>query len=185
MSDYKIETGARMLELRKKNNKSQSDVAKYLGLTVAAYQNYETGRREAGYEVLANLADFYGVSTDLLLGRCNCMETKEILKQLRKSKDLSMQEFCIKAEISFSTYQNYETGKRIPTADILVKLADFYGVTTDYLLGRDTDCLSAIDRLATEFNLSTFEKKLVEGYVNLPKEIRTDFMEFLHKVYRT
>ena len=109
------------------------------------------------------------------------METKEILKQLRKAKDLSMQEFCNKADISFSTYQNYETGKRIPTADILVKLADFYEVTTDYLLGRDVDGLSSIDRIATEFNMSTFEKKIFEGYVNLPKEMRSDLMEFLHK----
>lgn len=63
------------------------------------------------------------------------METKDILKSLRKSKGYStMQDFCSAAGMSFSTYQNYESGKRIPTADILLKLADFYGVTTDYLL---------------------------------------------------
>lgn len=65
------------------------------------------------------------------------METKDILKSLRKSNGYStMQEFCAAADISFSTYQNYESGKRVPTAEILVKLADFYGVSTDYLLGR-------------------------------------------------
>ena len=69
MNDYKAATGARMCQLRKIQGKSQAEVAKYLELTVAAYQNYEAGRREAGYEVLSKLADFYGVTTDYLLGR--------------------------------------------------------------------------------------------------------------------
>lgn len=69
MSDIKLEAGKRMLELRKQQLKNQSDVAAYLGLTVAAYQNYETGRREAGYETLCKLADYFSTTTDFLLGR--------------------------------------------------------------------------------------------------------------------
>lgn len=69
MSEKKIEIGQRLLRLRKAIKKSQVDVADYLGLTVAAYQNYETGRREANYDTLSKLADFYGVTTDYLLGR--------------------------------------------------------------------------------------------------------------------
>ena len=66
------------------------------------------------------------------------MQTKDILKDLRKSKGFStMQEFCNASNISFSTYQNYESGKRLPTAEFLMQIADFYGVTTDYLLGRE------------------------------------------------
>jgi len=67
------------------------------------------------------------------------MQTKDILKELRKSKGFStMQEFCNASNISFSTYQNYESGKRLPTAEFLMQIADFYGVTTDYLLGRES-----------------------------------------------
>lgn len=69
MSERKIETGKRMLELRKQQGKNQADVAAYLGLTVAAYQNYETGRREAGYDTICKLADYFNVTTDYLLGR--------------------------------------------------------------------------------------------------------------------
>lgn len=69
MSERKIETGKRMLELRKQQGKNQADVAAYLGLTVAAYQNYETGRREAGYDTICKLADYFHVTTDYLLGR--------------------------------------------------------------------------------------------------------------------
>ena len=69
MSERKIETGKRMLELRKQQGKNQADVAAYLGLTVAAYQNYETGRREAGYDTICKIADYFNVTTDYLLGR--------------------------------------------------------------------------------------------------------------------
>ena len=67
--DEKLLFGQRLLELRKKSNKNQADVAKVLGISQPAYQNYENGRREAGYATIAKLADFYGVSTDYLLGR--------------------------------------------------------------------------------------------------------------------
>ncbi len=69
MPEIKIEIGQRMLLLRKKLKVNQAEVAAFLGVSVAAYQNYETGRREANYEMLSKLADFYGVTTDYLLGR--------------------------------------------------------------------------------------------------------------------
>ena len=67
--DEKICFGQRLLELRKANQKSQAEIAQLLGITTSAYQNYENGRREAGYATIAKLADFYGVTTDYLLGR--------------------------------------------------------------------------------------------------------------------
>lgn len=63
------------------------------------------------------------------------METKDILKTLRKARGYtSAKDFCKAIGISFSTYQNYESGSRVPTVEMLIKIADFYGVTTDYLL---------------------------------------------------
>lgn len=110
------------------------------------------------------------------------METKEILKKLRKSRGFStMQDLCSATGMNFSTYQNYESGKRMPTADILIKLADFYGVTTDYLLGRETGEPSPLDELSAQFNLSALEKKIVDNYLALPKDMRGDLMEFLQK----
>jgi len=110
------------------------------------------------------------------------METKEILKSLRKSKGFTnMKDFCEAIDISINTYQNYESGKRIPTADILIKLADFYGVTTDYLLGRETGEPETIEKLSHEFNMSALEKEILDNYLALPKDMRGNLMEFLQK----
>lgn len=104
------------------------------------------------------------------------METKDVLKALRKSNGFTtMQDFCKASGISFSTYQNYETGKRIPTADMLIKLADFYGVTTDYLLGREPAPDSFADRNLNKES----EKDVIDKYMSLPPNIRACLMDVL------
>lgn len=56
-------------ELRASRGLTQSDIAKLLGLTTNAYQSYERGTSEPSCKSLSKLADFYGVTTDYLLGR--------------------------------------------------------------------------------------------------------------------
>lgn len=110
------------------------------------------------------------------------METKDILKSLRKSNGYStMQEFCAAADISFSTYQNYESGKRVPTAEILVKLADFYGVTTDYLLGRP-DAKAPADPIASLPTVDEMEKDLFREWLDLDEASRKAFLDVLRKI---
>ena len=41
--------------------------------------------------------------------------------------------------IALNTYVRYERGEREPTASTLVQMADFYGVTLDYLVGRSEE----------------------------------------------
>lgn len=104
------------------------------------------------------------------------MEIKDVLKSLRKSNGFkTMQDFCEESGISFSTYQNYETGRRVPTVEILVKIADFYGVTTDYLLGREP----APDPFA-DLNLNKeSEEDVIDKYMSLPPNIRACLMDVL------
>ncbi|PAD10161.1 hypothetical protein CHH78_02270 [Shouchella clausii] len=59
----------RLAYLRKKNEYTQQRVADFLGITRPAYSAYERGTREPDYESLQKLANFFGVSTDYLLGR--------------------------------------------------------------------------------------------------------------------
>lgn len=104
------------------------------------------------------------------------METKDILKELRRKAGYnSMQNFCSNIDINFSTYQNYESGKRIPTAEILIKLADFYGVTTDYLLGREPSPNPFADLDLSEDD----EAEVIAKYMSLPPEIRACMLDVL------
>ena len=61
----------RIRDLREDRDLKQEDLAKLLNCTQACYSNYENGRRDIPTETLNQLADFYGVSVDYLLGRTN------------------------------------------------------------------------------------------------------------------
>lgn len=59
------------------------------------------------------------------------------LKELRDIRGLTQRELAAKLNVSPSTIALYELGKREPDADMLGRLAEFFGVSIDYLLGRD------------------------------------------------
>ncbi|MEY8414492.1 helix-turn-helix transcriptional regulator [Lachnospiraceae bacterium 62-26] len=58
------------------------------------------------------------------------------IKDIREDHDLSQKELAKILNISQRTYSHYENGTRKIPLDVLVELADFYGCSTDYLLGR-------------------------------------------------
>ena len=60
----------------------------------------------------------------------------ERLLDLRKSKGLSQAELSKKLDVSVSVICYWETDRSEPTAPNLDKIADFFGVSVDYLLGR-------------------------------------------------
>ncbi len=60
----------------------------------------------------------------------------ERMKALRKSRGLKQEQAAELSGVSYMSYRRYETGEREPTVSSLWKIADFYGVTVDYLIGR-------------------------------------------------
>jgi Predicted transcriptional regulators len=57
------------------------------------------------------------------------------LKELRDDKMISQKDFAKIIGVAQSTYALYETRKREPALDVLIKIAQYFNVTTDYLLG--------------------------------------------------
>jgi transcriptional regulator with XRE-family HTH domain len=58
------------------------------------------------------------------------------LLALREEVELTQEELANKLHISRSGYARYETGDRKPGIDVLEIIADFYGTSIDYLVGR-------------------------------------------------
>ena len=57
------------------------------------------------------------------------------LRDLREDRDLTQQQLAEQLHIRQNTYSQYENGRRQLPLDALIQLAQFYGVSTDYLLG--------------------------------------------------
>ncbi len=106
----------------------------------------------------------------------------DTLKRLRTKKGLTSEELCSKIGIKGGSYRNYERNDRKPDYDTLVKLADFYNVSTDYLLGRPTaqPPTDALERLFTEKSFSALEEELLRKYMELPHEARQAVVRFIN-----
>lgn len=63
----------------------------------------------------------------------------ERIKNLREDNDLTQQNLAEYLSISRSTYRNYENGDRNIPIEILIKIADFYKVSLDYIVGRSSN----------------------------------------------
>ncbi len=57
------------------------------------------------------------------------------LKKLREQRGFNMKEIAIELGIPYTTYVGYEKGEREPNSDVLVKIANYYNTTVDYILG--------------------------------------------------
>lgn len=73
------------------------------------------------------------------------------IKELRKEKGLRQSELATTLHVSQQAVGSWETGRTVPGADTLNVLADYFNVTTDYLLGRPEEKKDdSIDHTALE-----------------------------------
>lgn len=82
------------------------------------------------------------------------MEFGKFLAKLRKERGILQKELAAYLNTTVSTISNYENGVHTPDLNTLMKLADFYDVSTDYLL----------QRTRYKANLSTLNKRLSADY---------------------
>ncbi len=61
----------RVRDLREDHDKTQREIAEMLNMQLTVYQRYERGERELPLWAAIKLADYYKVTLDYLVGRCN------------------------------------------------------------------------------------------------------------------
>ena len=103
------------------------------------------------------------------------------LKAARKKSGKTQKEVAEGIGIGQGTYKNYETGAREPNGETLVAIANYFDVSTDYLLGRPTaqPPTDALERLFTEKSFSALEEELLRKYMELPHEARQAVVRFI------
>ncbi len=114
------------------------------------------------------------------------MRINDRLKKLRLSKNLNQNEIADILGVSLSSYQKYEREKNsvTPSLDVLIRIADYYSVSLDYIVGRSAEAQEPIDQLERSFDMSALEKKILTNYLALPENLRGDFMTFLQNAVR-
>ena len=61
----------------------------------------------------------------------------ERIKELRIKKGYNMRQMATALNLPYTTYVNYEKGEREPNSETIVLMSKYFGVTSDYILGRD------------------------------------------------
>lgn len=78
----------------------------------------------------------------------------ELLRELREDKKMSQRDLAKVICVTIGTISNYENNQHLPDIEKLVMLADYFGVSTDYLLGRAT----------SPYSPDIFQKQLAPAY---------------------
>lgn len=73
------------------------------------------------------------------------------IKQLRQENNLTQKELAEKLSIGLTTISNYETGYSIPDVQMLLKIANIFGVSIDYLAGKTDQRNPSTDPLLDGF----------------------------------
>ncbi|WP_251616281.1 helix-turn-helix domain-containing protein [Pumilibacter muris] len=111
------------------------------------------------------------------------------LKELREEKGIQQKELAEILNVSKSTVSGWEVGRNEPNQEMLIKIATYFDVTTDFLLGKEDDfgnvTLTSGDVLgnnntvnsnntihARSATLSPFDSELLRKYHSAPAELR-------------
>lgn len=154
-----IEFGQRLRELREGENLTQADLARLCNLSEPTISLYESGKREPSYKKLLLISEKLETSPNYLLtgkngGSLNQSgQTKDNLtpyrnkalarriKEERLKKGWTQKQIAEMLGVEVGTFSGYEREYRTPETKTLERLADLYGVSADYLLGRDESWL--------------------------------------------
>ncbi|RKN85666.1 helix-turn-helix domain-containing protein [Paenibacillus ginsengarvi] len=93
--------GDRIAYLREKRGLTQEELSIKLGISRASLSHYETNRRQPDYETLRNIANFFDISLDYLLGRTNNPQTvldrdiRDFVDSLELSDEKILEKFML------------------------------------------------------------------------------------------
>lgn len=147
--------GEKLAYLRRHYTMSQEALAKQVGTITRSHISYlESGRKMPSIGVVVRIAEVCGVTTDYLLrdtvlpdavaahwrvptppGALESPPFPTKLHRLRTQRGLSKSALARELGLAAHTFIGLlESGRKEPSAAFMVRLADFFGVTTDYLL---------------------------------------------------
>ena len=99
----------------------------------------------------------------------------ERLRTLRKKNNISQIKLSKYFNYGSTAIANYESGRNEPSYDVLIKIADYFNVSIDYLLGREEEPL-------VKRNLTIEEDNLIKDFRELDKNIQINLTELIKSI---
>jgi len=108
----------------------------------------------------------------------------ERIKKLRKSLDLTQQEFSGKIGTTANVLTNYETGRRNPSNSVINNICKTFNVSEDWLRDGTGEmfvkpAMFSLDKYAAEHGATELELAIAKAYFDLPPGVRTEMLGVL------
>ena len=110
--------------------------------------------------------------------RGNMRSFGEILTSLREERGIYQKELAAILKVSVGTVSNYENNIHFPDQEALLQLADYFGVTVDYLLGR-TSYRYSLDTLNEEYAPGMTVAELVDIVQHFSPQNTASFLDYI------
>ncbi len=104
------------------------------------------------------------------------------LKELRLERNLTHWDVAKGIQTGQSNIGRWENDEVIPNSDFVVKLADFFCVSTDYLLGRSDELGNVVIGSENHFETSPLEQRLILDFRKLPPNMQDNFSALFHNL---
>lgn len=138
MNNINKEIGNKIAARLRLIEKSQADLAEFLNVSQAAVSSWVSGAKTPRLTKIDDICLFLHCSrSDLLLDEPLGLPCR--MKELRLSAGLSQRDLAEKLRLSPSAIGMYESGARFPAPDVETSIAEFFGVSLDYLRARSDE----------------------------------------------
>lgn len=138
----------RLEQLREENDLSKKQIAKILGVSDSLYARWENGKEIIPTRRIYQIANYYKINIDYLLGlssnrmtlftddQINISIVAERAKEIRRDYNQTLRDFSNRLNTSNSTWSAYETGKVLILSAFLLEICKFSNYSIDWILGR-------------------------------------------------
>ena len=171
-------------ELRIENNLTIKELSERCGYSKSVICYWEKGLRHPNAAAISVLAKFFNVSTDYLIGneenvstvrgvsllKNTSVNSKMMIKELRMESGKSQTEVAKSLGISQQVFSTYEKESCFPDPNMLIKLARYFNVTVDYLIGNEES--SPTMRGGSPETFTEEERTLIRYYRAIGKEAK-------------
>ena len=175
-----------ILELLSATNTSAYRLTKDLGLSNSAISDWKSGKAKPSLDAIIKIANYFNVSADFLMGRQRDSHTSAILRNrvrnLCDGVNFQIADFENKTHLHYLSFRAWLNGygDYCDHVESLQKLAEFFNVPVDYLLGitdesnEINDCMKNLNDLGRQ-KASEYIKDLTENpryRINMPEDAK-------------
>lgn len=140
----------RLENLRELNDLSKKEFSSILGVSDSIYARWENGIDFIPTKRLCQIASYYKVNIDYILGLSNkkiTINSDDIdiniisnrIKEIRNDMNESLRVFALRLNTSGSTWHAYEKGKVLILGSFLYQICKSYNYSADWILGRTNE----------------------------------------------